>query len=286
MVTRSRILMLGVVLIAGLVLLLTNVLSSSGSSVPPPPPTAGLKLVWSDEFNGPAGSAPSARRWHLAVGRYGSADHEQEIFTSKRANSQLDGNGDLVITARATGPGIPQTRSYTSARLDTSRLFSTRYGVIEARMKLPPGRGLWDAFWLLGDDYPQVGWPRAGELDVMEALGQEPGTVQGHIHGPVTGASGQYQVGFVKRLSRPLTDSFHTYGVSWAPNSVSWFLDGKVYGKATPTSLRPNADWVFNAPFHLILNLSVGGDWAGPPDANTPFPASTVVDWVRVYGPR
>ena len=179
-----------------------------------------------------------------------------------------------------TGPD-DLTRNYTSARLDTQGRFSATHGLIEARMKIPLGAGLWSAFWMLGNDISAVGYPQSGEIDVMEALGQTPFTVRGTLHGPDLGA--EYARGTDADSADSLAAGFHTYAVSWSPDSITWLLDGRPYMTVDPASLAPGQAWVFNRRFHLLLDLAVGGDWPGPPDASTPFPATLLVDWVRVY---
>jgi beta-glucanase (GH16 family) len=241
------------------------------------------KLVFSDQFTGPAGAPPDPSKWIHDIGAYGAPDHELETYTDSPANASVDGQGDLAIVARrdtTTGPdGL--TRSYTSARLETQGLFSARYGLIEARMQIPAGTGLWSAFWMLGNDITSVGWPDSGEIDVMETLGQDPFTVRATIHGP--GVRAGYSRGQNFDSASSLTSAFHTYAVSWSTNSVTWLLDGIPYARVTPADLAPGQTWVFNRPFHLLLNLAVGGDYPGPPSSSTPFPATLLVDWVRVY---
>ncbi|GAA3219378.1 hypothetical protein GCM10020256_24310 [Streptomyces thermocoprophilus] len=145
-------------------------------------------VTWSDEFDGPAGSLPSAAKWTLETGGGGFGNHELEYYTNRPDNVSLDGAGHLVITARKNtdtsltcwyGPC-----QYTSARLNTARTFTQKYGRIEARIKVPRGQGMWPAFWMLGDDLGSAGWPASGEIDIMENVGYEPGTVHGTLHGP------------------------------------------------------------------------------------------------------
>jgi beta-glucanase (GH16 family) len=254
--------------------------SSRAQSVPAT--TQYTKLVWSDEFSGREGTAPSASKWIHDLGAH-PGDHELETYTSSPANASLDGQGHLAIVARrqtATGPdGV--TEPYTSGRIETQGLFSATYGLIEARMKIPVGTGLWPAFWMLGDSISTVGWPACGEIDVMETIDQDPFTVYGTIHGPM-GAS-TYQVGHTDVSTSSLASGFHTYAVSWSQNSITWLLDGVPYATVTSADLAPGQPWVFNQPFHLVLNLAVGGDWPGAPNASTRFPATLLVDWVRVY---
>jgi beta-glucanase (GH16 family) len=265
------------------VLLLARGKGSPSQPKQPTPDATYTKLVWSDEFNGPAGSAPSASKWTHDLGAYGAPDHELETYTDSLANASLDGDGNLAIVARrqtVTGPdGL--TRNYTSARLETQGLFSIKYGLIEARMKIPAGTGLWSAFWMLGDDITSVGWPASGEIDVMEALGQDPFAYRTTIHGP--GGRSGYSIGQNLKVSNSLASQFNTYGMSWKANSITFLLNGTPWATVTPSDLSRGQTWVFNKPFHLLLNLAVGGDYPGPPDSSTQFPATLLVNWVRVY---
>jgi beta-glucanase (GH16 family) len=247
-------------------------------------PARYTKLVWSDEFTGPAATPPAASKWIHDTGAWGYTDDELQTYTDSTANGSLDGHGHLAIVARKqtlTGPDR-RTRGYTSTRLETQGLFSAKYGLVEARMKLPAGQGLWPAFWMLGNGMKTVGWPACGEIDVIEALGKAPAVAHGFVNGP-SESTPYYTVGrtIVSRTS--LSSGFHTYAVRWSPNSITWLLDGVPYGTTTPRDLPAGAKWVFNQPFHLVLNLAVGGQWDGPPDASTSFPASLLVDWVRAY---
>jgi beta-glucanase (GH16 family) len=189
----------------------------------------------------------------------------------------LDGEGHLVIRAILEPGG-----RYTSARLKTQGVFQVQYGRIEARMKLPFGQGIWPAFWMLGTDIGTVGWPRCGEIDILENIGKEPSTVHGTVHGP--GYSGGNGIGFQTALaSGRVADDFHVYGVEWSPEHIEFFFDGKSYGQVAPARLPSGAAWAFDKPFFLLLNLAVGGNWPGNPDTTTAFPQTLTVDWVRVY---
>jgi beta-glucanase (GH16 family) len=242
------------------------------------------KLVWSDEFNGPNGSAVDGSKWVVENGGKGWGNQEREYYTDRNENSFLR-DGNLVIRALAEkykGPdGV--TRYYTSARVKTQGKFSQRYGRFEARIKVPAGQGVWPAFWMLGDDIDKVGWPACGEIDIMENIGKEPGIIHGSIHGPgytgTVGIEAPYSLPAKERFA----DDFHAFAVEWDPDSISFYVDQDLYVKRTRADLRPGWKWVFDKPFFLILNLAVGGDWPGNPDASTEFPAEMLVDYVRVY---
>jgi len=172
-------------------------------------------------------------------------------------------------------------RSYTSGRIHTQGKFAQRYGRFEARIKIPTGQGMWPAFWMMGANSER--WPDRGEIDIMENIGKEPGTVHGTIHGP--GYSGAKGIGgpFSLAAGKKVADDFHIYAVEWAPDEIGWYVDDTPYKTATPANLPAGTKWVFDGPFYLLLNLAVGGDWPGSPDAATAFPQSMLVDYVRVY---
>lgn len=243
-----------------------------GSSTAAPART----LVWSDEFDGPANQMADPTSWQFDVGEdWGNA--QLEYTTDRPENASLDGNGHLVITARRESY---RGRQYTSARLTTAGKRAFKYGRIEARMKLPRGRGLWPAFWMLGEDFPTVGWPASGEIDIMEFRGQEPSTVIGSLHGP------GYSGGNARTSSRTLTatrfdNSFHVFAVEWTADKIEHYVDGILYH--TTTRADVSGPWVFDKPFFIILNVAVGGNFVGAPDAITTFPQQMLVDWVRVY---
>ncbi|MCA9994319.1 MAG: glycoside hydrolase family 16 protein [Anaerolineales bacterium] len=162
----------------------------------------------------------------------------------------------------------------------TEGLKEFAYGRIEARIKVPHGNGLWPAFWALGNDIGQVGWPQSGELDIMEHIGREPANLYGTVHGP--GYSGANGVGGSYTMpSGSLSDNFHIFAVEWETNAIRWYIDGINYMTVTPNDVP--GDWVFDHPFFLILNVAVGGNWPGSPDGTTVFPQQMLVDYVRVY---
>lgn len=144
-------------------------------------------------------------------------------------------------------------------------------------MKVPRGQGMWPAFWMLGADIGDVGRPASGEIDVMENVGFEPGTVHGTLHGPGYSGSGGIGAGYTLPGGEAFADKFHTFAVDWSPNKVTWSVDGTVYQTSTPADLNGNR-WVLDKPFFLILNLAVGGYWPGDPDGSTTFPQRLVVD--------
>jgi beta-glucanase (GH16 family) len=249
------------------------------------------KLAWSDEFNSASGVAPNANTWGreigdgVAIGNPGWGNDELEYYTDSTANAATDGQGNLVLTAKAAD-GTQQCYygpcKYTSARLLTKNRFEIAYGRVEARIKVPRGAGLWPAFWMLGTDIDQVDWPQTGEIDIMENVGRLPNEVFGTLHGP--GYSGGQSSGKSLDLGASVADAFHTFAVEWQPNKIVWLLDGAPYFTATPNdAFLQGKQWVYNHPFFVLLNVAVGGNFGGAVGPDTTFPQSMLVDYVRLY---
>jgi beta-glucanase (GH16 family) len=235
-------------------------------------------VVWRDEFDGPAGTAPDPTKWTHAIGGDGWGNKELQYYTDSTDNAALDGSGNLVITAKQE---TVMGNAYTSARLTTDGLYAHAYGRFEARMRLCAGRGMWPAFWILGDDFDQVGWPAAGEIDIMEELGNDTTEILGSVHGP---AYGNVDVPATKAAPIPagIDHGFHVYAVEWDPQSVVFLVDDVPYFQITPARRPSYARWVFDHPFFILLNLAVGGQFPGDPDATTTFPQTIAIDYVRV----
>ncbi|HKW39620.1 MAG TPA: glycoside hydrolase family 16 protein [Gemmatimonadales bacterium] len=245
---------------------LSCTLGSSGAS-------PSWTLVWRDEFNG---TTLDATKWVPETGGGGWGDAELEYYTDRSVNAHVD-NGYLHIDALSETFG---GRNYTSARLKTESLGAWRYGRFEARIRIPRGQGLWPAFWMLGDHCETVGWPACGEIDIMENIGREPARVHGTVHGP--GYSGAQGVGSAYDLaSGAFADDFHVFAIEWEPAAIRWYVDSALYKTVTPKDLP--GPWVYDHPFFIILNVAVGGNWPGSPDATSVFPQTMLVDYVRVY---
>jgi len=245
-----------------------------------PSPSSSASQVWADEFNGPANSAPDPAKWTYDLGNNnGWGNQEQETYTNLLQNAHVDGGGHLIIRVERSGS------TYTSARLKTQGLFSARYGTIESRIRLPVGQGIWPAFWMLGTSITSAGWPRCGEIDIMENIGREPSINHGSVHGP--GYSGGNAISGLYTLpgSARFADDFHVFAIQWAPGTVTFSVDGTAYKTVTAASLPAGAAWVFDNPFFLLLNVAVGGNFPGAPDATTQFPQQMIVDYVHVSGP-
>ena len=255
--------------------------------------TSGWKLVWSDEFNGPAGTLPDPNNWNFDLGNNnGWGNGEAEVYTNSPNNVFQDGKGNLVIRAIRDASG-----GYTSARLQTGSPgasthttdLSWQFGRIEARIKLPFGKGVWPAFWMLGENIGTVGWPTSGEVDIMENFGtfnNNVSTNNGTAHGPGYSGGNGISKAYTLPFGEKVADDYHLYAVEWGQDSIEWFVDGASFHKVTPASLPANQKWVFNNPFFILLNLAIGGGntFLGRPDPNAPFaPQDMLVDYVRVY---
>lgn len=228
-------------------------------------------LVWSDEFNG---TSLNRANWtpEIGTGSGGWGNNELQYYTDRAQNVQVTG-GNLVITAQKESYG---GMNYTSARIKTQDLKSFTYGKVEARIKLPSGQGLWPAFWMLGSNISSVGWPKSGEIDIMERVNHNP-YVNGTVHWD---AGGHAEYG---RVSGNLDFSqFHVYSIEWDSKYIRWFVDGQQFNEFYIENGTGNTE-EFQRPFFLLLNLAVGGNWPGSPNNSTPFPSQMLVDYVRVY---
>jgi beta-glucanase (GH16 family) len=236
-----------------------------------------LRLVWQDEFEGPANQLPDANSWNFDLGRGPDGDgwgnRELQSYTNSPDNVSLDGQGNLNITALNAG-------GFTSGRITTKGKVEQKYGRIEARIKLPYGPGLWPAFWMLGSNIDTAPWPQCGEIDIMEFKGQEPNIIHGSMHGP----------GYFK--DEPITKTFgfvddrfdfefHIFAIEWDENSVDYYVDNELYQRIRKEDVP--GEWVFDEPFYILLNVAVGGSFVGFPSSKTVFPQKMVVDYVRIY---
>lgn len=258
--------------------------SACGESTDVFAPPERFSLVWSDEFDGNAGSPPNPDNWVFDLGigpdMDGWGNNQLEFNTDQPTNVSLDGNGSLAITA------VLQDfagRRYTSGRIKTQGRFAQRYGRIEARIKLPVGQGMWPAFWMLGDDITQVGWPQTGEIDIMEYRGQDPNVVIGSVHGPGYSGGNAISQNFRREGDTGFDADFHVFAVEWDPSRISWWVDDQAYGFIGADSVNARGEWVFDDPFFILLNLAVGGSFVGDVGPDSIFPQAMLVDYVRVY---
>lgn len=243
------------------------------------------KLLWSQEFNAKAGTAPDPKIFKYDLGEGGGwGNSEQQYYTNKKQNIRLDGKGNLVITARR----IPDplyfdpciSCQFTSARINTADRVGFRYGRMVIRAKLPAGVGTWPALWMLGADLGKTHpWPDSGEIDIMEAKGSQPTYAYGTVHGP--GYSGGNAVGGVYSSPLELNSGFHVYSIDWLPNRIDFIVDGTPYFQVTPDAIGPNK-YVFNKEFFLIMNLAMGGNFTGDIDPELQQ-ADLAIDYIRYY---
>jgi beta-glucanase (GH16 family) len=274
---------LGALLLAG----------AAGCSAPPaqagPDFWAGPKGTWQevyrDDFNGPSGGPADSSSWNESV-MATPYNKELEYYTTRPDNLMLDGNGNLVITARSeffVDPnGVKSTQPYTSGRLDTHGHVEPLYGRIEARIKVPAGKGLWPAFWLLGKNIDTVNWPACGEVDILEMRGSAPNVITGSLHGPGYSDTTPFHDNFTLP-SGTFADDFHVFALEWTAEGMRWLVDEQPFSWRTPQGMSAAYQtWIFDQPVYIILNLAVGGIYDGDPNASTPMPAQMLVDYVKV----
>lgn len=264
-----------------------------GCSAGTPAPTSSEEWihVWSDEFDGPAGARPDSLNWRYdladgcAAGICGWGNNEKQYYTDSPDNIALNGQGHLVIVARRAPADLECYYGpcrYTSAKVTTRGKVDAAPGRVEARIKLPTGQGLWPAFWMLGGGYPATPWPECGELDVMEYRGSDPTTTSSAVHGP--GYSGNTPFAHAHSLAPDaFSDDFHTFAVEWDSLAVRFFVDDTMHYRVTRGDLEEHGRSILDQAFFLILNLAVGGHFDGDPESDAIFPATMLVDYVRMY---
>ncbi len=247
-------------------------------------------LIWSDEFDGPAGTRPDAAKWQYDLGGQGWGNQEWEYYTDAPENAALDGKGALIINALeapdAEAGGLKCWYGpcrFTSARIRTESRFEFAYGRVEARLKIPFGQGIWPAFWMLGANLASDGWPDCGEIDIMENIGREPSTIYGSVHGPGYSGGNSITAAYSLPSGQAIKDDYHIFVVEWEPDALRWYVDGTLYNTIKKDVIPQGKSWVFDHPFFIILNVAVGGIWPGYPDETSTYPQKMWVDYVRVY---
>ena len=287
---RPRLGLLGSVLVTALAVVALAVLALRVLQVPSPTNAAPEEnsmsgLIWSDEFDGSAGSGVDRSRWEFAEGAGGWGNNELQNYTGDPANLSLDGEGHLAITGQrqqTTYKG--RDWDYTSARIES--IPTAPDGRIEARIRVPAGAGLWSAFWTLGENHNKVGWPTSGEIDILETM-NDTAEVNANTHAATVDSSGQpigrWQKLQATRPASPVAGSWHTYALERKGDELRFLLDGVEFHRIRKDQLTEGQNWPFDQPQRVLLNLAVGGDWPGSPDTSTPFPATMLVDYVRVF---
>lgn len=236
------------------------------------------QLIWSDEFNHSARSPVNPQNWQHDIGGHGWGNQQLEYNTNALRNVAQNGDGYLEIVALKEEI---DSNAYSSGRIHSRDLFEVQYGRIEAKIKLPIGQGIWPAFWMLGQGFPNVSWPDCGEIDIMEFRGQQPFESTGAVHG--SGFSGGNALGGRFQSDQDLSQDFHLYAIEWSAQEIKWFVDEHLFYQLKPQDLPKNAAWPFQSPFFLLLNVAVGGHYVGSPNERTVFPQKMLVDYVRVY---
>jgi hypothetical protein len=236
-----------------------------------------MMVAFNDEFDG---TQLNTTQWTYelgngcSVGVCGWGNNELETYTNSTENLKLE-NGKMVITAREFNS------SYTSARIKTQDKVELKFGRIDVRAKLPKGQGIWPAIWMLGEniDVAGSGWPICGEIDIMEMVGHRPAELVGTVHYNSEGY--KYSSSSTTLSSGDFSDKFHVFSLVWDKNKITWYLDNKSYKEFSNASNI--SGYPFNKPFFFIMNVAVGGNWPGSPDATTVFPQEMVVDYIRVF---
>ena len=235
------------------------------------------KLVWADEFN--RTGLPDSSKWGYAVGGSGWGNNELQYYTSERKENAWVENGHLIISARKENY---KEKQYSSARMITKGRGDWKYGRVEVKARLPKGRGIWPAIWMLPTKSAYGGWPKSGEIDIMEFVGYMPDSLFGSIH---TGLY-NHTIGTQRTkgiVLKDLSTTFHVYAIEWTEEKISFLIDGKQYYEFKNEHTGPGA-WPFDQEFHLILNIAVGGNWGGKYGVDDSiFPQTMEVDYVRVY---
>ncbi|WP_428741692.1 glycoside hydrolase family 16 protein [Tenacibaculum sp.] len=236
----------------------------------------GYQLVWSDEFNG---NSVDLNNWSFQIWKAGRVNNEWQKYVEDTSNYKLK-NGKLYLTATKTGKN--ERGGYTSTRLSSFGKKEFTYGRIEFRAKMPKGRGTWPALWMLGSNIKEVGWPTAGEIDIMEYVGFQQDTTHTNVHTKYqSGKTDFHKATPIKTAEK----KFHTYGITWSEDNIEFYLDtpNNIINTYAP-KIKTLKNWPFNNPFFLIMNFAVGGSWGGKKGVDeTIWPQSMIVDYVRVY---
>jgi beta-glucanase (GH16 family) len=229
------------------------------------------KLVWEENFSG---KSLNEKVWNIELGNgcpnCGWGNNERQLYTNE--NHELI-NGNLVITAKKEG------NKYTSTRITTKDKKEFLYGYFEARAKLPVGQGIWPAFWMLGSNINEVGWPKSGEIDILEYVGKEPQMVYTTLH---TQDSHGNSINSKKTKIEGIEDGFHRFGIDWTKDKMDFYVDGILIYTFYP-QVKNEDTWPFDKPFYFLVNLAIGGNFGGPEVDDTIFPQKFIVDYIKVY---
>ncbi|PRY88955.1 glycoside hydrolase family 16 protein [Mongoliibacter ruber] len=237
-------------------------------------------LIWAEEFD--YEGLPDLENWTYDVGDHGWGNNELQYYTENKPENARVENGKLIIQAHQDSA---YEKGYSSARLLTRGKHAWKYGYIEISAKLPKGVGTWPAIWMLPEENNYGGWPKSGEIDIMEHVGYDQGVVHGTVHTEAFNHRKNTQVG--KQIQVPdCSEAFHVYAIDWQEDKIDFYLDGEKYHTFENTK-GGWEEWPFDHEFHLILNIAVGGDWGGSKGVDTDiWPQQMEVDYIRVYKTR
>ena len=229
------------------------------------------KLIWEENFDG---NILNEKVWNIEVGdgcpNCGWGNNERQLYT-KENHKLVDGK--LVITAKKDGD------KYTSTRITTKAQKEFKYGRIEAKAKLPIGHGIWPAFWMLGSNIDKVGWPKSGEIDILEYVGREPDMVFTTLH---TQDSHGNSINTKKTKFEDIEEGYHVFAVDWTKEKMDFFVDEQLVYTFNPKD-RSEDVWPFDQPFYILVNMAIGGNFGGPDVDDTIFPQEFIIDYIRVY---
>lgn len=233
-------------------------------------------IVWLEEFDG---NTINDRYWSFEIGnKYnGWGNNELEYYTENNAEVK---NGKLIITAKKEDKN---GYNYTSSRMITAKKLNFTYGEIEVRAKLPKGKGIWPAIWMLGESIDTKGWPGCGEIDIMELIGDNPFKIYGTLHGPGYSGKDGYDRTYTLTGTKDFSDEFHVFKVDWQSERINWYVDDELYHTVNRHEVESKGlNWVFDNKFYILLNVAVGGSWPGSPDFSTEFPQTMEIDYIKI----
>lgn len=234
-------------------------------------------LIWADEFD--QEGLPNPKHWSYDLGDHGWGNNELQFYSKENLKNSRVERGVLIIEAHQD---ISRTKGYSSARLVSKGKAAWKYGYIEIRAKLPLGTGTWPAIWMLPEENTFGSWPKSGEIDIMEHVGFDPSVVHGTVHTEAFNHTKKTQKGAQKKVDT-FSEEFHTYAIDWKAEKIDFFIDGEFYF-TFENSGKDFREWPFDHPFHLVLNLAIGGNWGGQKGVDPKiWPQRMEVDYVRVY---
>ncbi len=237
----------------------------------------GYSLIWSDEFSG---NTLDLTAWNQEIGNGngGWGNNELEYYTKNLKNTFVS-NGNLIIEARKE---TFSSFSYTSGRMTTQNKKFFKFGRIDIRAKIPVGKGIWPALWMLGTNISSAGWPACGEIDIMELIGTDPNITYGTLHWANAGGSHVPKGSNYTLSNGDFSQEFHVFSILWEEDQIKWYVDDQLFLSVSVSDVGVN-EYPFNADQFFIFNVAVGGNWPGSPDYTTEFPQRMFVDYVRVF---